>query len=139
MATSIFDNKEIVPNDEDLEDVLKGSLDTYNKLISFLEKEYGALTKEWKFYSKKAGWTLRITGEKRNLIFFSPNDDYFLVTVNMSVKVSKIVLDLDISDTTKKLIKEAKPYAEGLSILIEVKKEEDLEDIKTILNVRDGI
>ena len=138
MATSIFDNKEIVPNDEDLEDVLKSSLDTFNSLVSYLEKEYGSLNKEWKFYSKKAGWTLRISGEKRNLLFISPNDDYFIATVNMSVNVSKIVLDLDISDNTKNLIKEAKIYAEGISILIEVRKQEDLEDIKTILNVRDN-
>jgi len=138
MATSIFDNKEIVPNDEDLEDILKSSLDVYNKLISFLKNEYGLLTTEWKFYSKKAGWTLRISNKKRNLVFFSPNEDYFLVTVNMGVKVSKIALDSDISDNTKDLIKQAKVYAEGISILIEVRNDEDLKDIKTILNVRDN-
>ena len=138
MATSIFDNKEIVPNDEDLEDILKSSLDVYNKLISFLKNEYGLLTTEWKFYSKKAGWTLRISNKKRNLVFFSPNEDYFLVTVNMGVKVSKIALDSDISDNTKDLIRQAKVYAEGISILIEVRNDKDLEDIKTILNVRDN-
>ena len=138
MATSIFDNKEIVPIDEDLEDVLKNSFDSFSKLISFLESEYGALKKEWKFYSKKAGWTLRVSNDKRNLVFISPNDDHFFVTVNMSVKVSKIVLDLDISDNTKDLLKQTKPYAEGKSVLIPVRKDVDLEDIKTLLNVRDN-
>ena len=138
MATSIFDNKEIVPNDEDLENVLKSSFDAYNNLISYLENEYGQLTNEWKFYSKKAGWTLRISGEKRNLLFLSPNEDYFLVTVNMSVKVSKIVLDSDVSDDTKTMIKEAEVYTEGTGILVEVRTEEDLKDIKTILDIRDN-
>jgi hypothetical protein len=96
------------------------------------------LKKEWKFYSNQAGWTLRISSEKRNLVFISPNDSYFLVNINMSVKVSKIVLDLDISDNTKDLIKQAKVYQEGTGVLIEVRNEEDLEDIKTILNVRDN-
>ena len=138
MATSIFDNKEIVPNDEDLENILKSSFDTYNKLISYLETEYGSLKKEWKYYSKNAGWTLRISGEKRNLLFLSPNDDYFLVNVNMGVKVSKIVLDTDVSENTKDLIKQAKEYREGISILINIKNEENLEDIKTILDIRDN-
>ncbi|MCL2116258.1 MAG: DUF3788 domain-containing protein [Methanobrevibacter sp.] len=139
MATSIFDIKEIIPNDEDLEGVLKSSLDTFNKLISYLKSEYGSLNKEWKFYSKNAGWTLRISNKKRNLVFISPNDDYFLVNINMSVKVSKIVLDLDdVSDNTKELIKQGKVYAEGTSVLIEVRNKEDLEDIKTILNIRDN-
>ena len=138
MATSIFDNKATIPNEEMVATALADTNELWDRLQSHVKEHYQVTSRDWKFYSKKAGWTLRITGEKRNLIFFSPNDDYFLVTVNMSVKVSKIVLDLDISDTTKKLIKEAKPYAEGLSILIEVKKEEDLEDIKTILNIRDN-
>jgi hypothetical protein len=138
MATSIFDNKEIVPNDEDLEDVLKNSFETYNELLYYLEKEYGSLKKEWKFYSKNAGLTLRISGKKRNLLFLSPNEGYFLVNVNMGVKVSKIVLDTDVSDTIKDLIKQAKVYREGISILINIKNEEDLEDIKTILKIRDN-
>ena len=138
MATSIFDNKEIVPIEEDLEDVLKSSFDAFKNLISYLEKEYGSLKKEWKFYSKKAGWTLRVSNEKRNLVFLSPNDDHFFVTVNMSVKVSKIALDLDISDNTKDLIKQTKSYAEGKSVLIQVSKDEDLEDIKVLLDLRDN-
>jgi len=138
MPTSIFDNKEIVPNDEDLENILKSSLNAYNKLISYLENEYAPLTNEWKFYSKKAGWTLRISNKKRNLLFLSPNEDYFLVTVNMGVKVSKMVLDSDVSDNTKDLIKQAKVYAEGTGVIIEVRNEKDLEDIKTILNIRDN-
>jgi len=138
MATSIFDIKEIVPDEEDLEGVLKSSFNAYNELISYLESSYGLLTNEWKFYSKKAGWTLRISGEKRNLLFISPNDDYFLVTLNMSVKVSKIVLDSDISDNTKDLLKKAKVYQEGTGVILEVKTIKDLEDIKTILNIRDN-
>jgi len=138
MAIGIFDNKEIVPNDEDLENILKSSLNAYNKLISYLENEYAPLTNEWKFYSKKAGWTLRISNKKRNLLFLSPNEDYFLVTVNMGVKVSKMVLDSDVSDNTKDLIKQAKVYAEGTGVIIEVRNEKDLEDIKTILNIRDN-
>ena len=139
MAIGIFDNKEIVPNDEDLENVLKGSLSVYNELISFLENDYGPLTNEWKFYSKEAGWTLKISNKKRNLLFFSPNEDYFLVTVSMGMKVSKIVLDSDISDNTKDLIKQATVCGGGNRyILIEIRNEEDLEDIKTIINIRDN-
>jgi hypothetical protein len=137
MATSIFDNKEIVPNEDDLKNVLKDKIEVWNQLISYLEEEYGSLTGEWKFYSKNAGWTYRVTGKKRNLVFLSPNDEYFLVTINMSVKVSKILLDMDFKEEIKKIIKETKAYREGLSVLIEIKSENDLEDIKTMLNVRD--
>jgi len=89
MATSIFDIKERVPNEDDLKEVLKENLSVWNQLIDYLEKEYGPLQMEWKFYSKKAGWSNRVSNEKRNLIFLIPNDEYFIATVNMSNKVSK--------------------------------------------------
>lgn len=137
MATSIFDNKKTVPTDEDLEDVLKSSLTVWNDLLDYLENEYGALSKEWKFYSKNSGWSYRIASEKRNLLFLLPNIDFFIVTVNMGVKISKIVLDSDISNETKDIIKQTKIYREGISILIKVENKDDLEDIKAILKIRD--
>lgn len=66
-----------------------------------------------------------------------PNNDFFIVTVNMGVNVSKIVLDSDISNGTKDIIKKAKKYMEGISILINIENEDDLNDIKTILKIRD--
>ena len=56
----------------------------------------------------------------------------------MSVKVSKVVLDSDISDNTKDLLKNAKVYQEGTGVQLKVRAEEDLEDIKIILNIRDN-
>lgn len=138
MATSIFDNKEIVPNEEDLKEVLKENINIWNQLIDYLEEEYGPLTSEWKFYSKNAGWTYRISNEKRNLIFLSPNDKYFIASINMSVNVSKILLDMDLPEEIKTIIKETKAYREGKSVLITIKNENDLENIKTMLNVRDN-
>ena len=138
MATSIFDNKEIVPNKDDLKEVLKENLNIWNQLMDYLEEEYGPLKSEWIFYSKKAGWTYRVSNEKRNLIFLSPNDEYFLATINMSVYVSKVLLDIDLPEEIKNTIKETKSYREGKSVLIDIKNKEDLENIKTMLDIRDN-
>lgn len=138
MTTSIFDNKEVVPDQDDLKEVLNESIDIWEELMDYLEENYGPLNGEWKFYSKNAGWTYRISNEKRNLIFLSPNDKYFLGTVNMSVKVSEILLDMDFPEKIKTTIKETKAYREGKSVIIDIKNKDDLEIIKTMLDIRDS-
>ena len=138
MATSIFDNKELIPDDNDLKEVLKENINIWNEFIDYLEDEYGLLKKEWKFYSKKSGWSCRISNKKRNLVFLIPNDKYFIATINMSVKVSEILLDMDFPSEIKSIIKETKSYMEGKSVLIDVKNEKDLEIVKTMLDIRDN-
>lgn len=138
MATSIFDIKEIVPEEDDLEKVLKDSIDLWNQLMNYLEEEYGPITSEWKFYSKKSGWSYRVSNKKRNLIFLIPNDEYFIATINMSLKVVQILLDIDLPEEIKNTIKTTKNYKEGKSVLINIKNEKDLKNIKTMLEIRDN-
>jgi len=139
MATSIFDKKEQQPNENDLEKVLKTSIDVWEHLIDYLKDKHEVIETEWKFYSKNAGWCLKISNEKgKNIVFLLPNDNYFIVTVNMGVKIKEQVLQSNISDENKKIIENTKIYAEGISTLFTIKDKEDLEDIKTILNIRDN-
>ena len=138
MATSIFDNKDQQPNEDDLKKVLKSKIDVWNHLFKILEDKYGIIKTEWKFYSKKAGWSLKVSNEKgKNLIFLLPNDNYFIATINMGVKIKEQVLQSDISDKNKKLIEESKIYTEGISTLFKITNKDDLEDMITILRIRD--
>jgi len=45
---------------------------------------------------------------------------------------------MDLPENIKDIIKETKAYREGKSVLIDIKNEEDLESIKTMLSVRDN-
>jgi len=138
MATSIFDEKEYQPTDNDLEQALKSSIAVWDLLFDYLRYHYGNLETEWKFYSKKAGWTLRITDSTgKNILFLSPNDNHFLVTVNMSEAVKEKVLQADISEENKAILKNAKVCITA-PLLTTIKDKKDLEDIKTVLSIRDN-
>ena len=138
MATSIFDKKEVIPGKDDLKEVLKENIAIWNELMDYLEGEYGPIKSEWKFYSKKSGWTYRVSNKRRNLIFLIPNNEYFISTVNMSVKVSEVLLDIDLPENIKEAIRKTKSYREGKSVMINTKNKEDLENVKTMLDIRDG-
>ena len=139
MATSIFDKKEEQPNENDVEKVLKSNFNVWEHFIEYLQSKHEIIETEWKFYSKNAGWCLKISNEKgKNIVFLLPNENYFIVTVNMGVKVKEQVLQADISDENKKIIEETKIYAEGISVLFTIKDKNNLEDIKMILSIRDN-
>jgi len=139
MATSILDKKEQQPNDNDLEKVLKANIGLWEHLIEYLQDKHEVIETEWKFYSKNAGWCLKISNEKgKNLIFLLPNDNYFIATINMAVRIKEQVLQSNISTENKKIIENTKIYTEGISSLFVIKGKNDLEDIKTILSIRDN-
>lgn len=138
MATSIFDKKEEQPTDNDIKEALKKCIDVWDNLIEYLKYKYECINSEWKFYSANAGWCLRISNKKgKNILFLLPNSNYFIATVNMSVKVKEEVLVSSISKENKMLIEVAKVYMEGLSVLFPIIDKKDIEDIKTILSIRD--
>ena len=139
MATSIFDNKDQQPNENNVEKVLKSNYNVWEHIIEYLQSKHEVIETEWKFYSKTAGWCLKISNEKgKNLMFLLPNDNYFIATINMGVKIKEQVLQSNISDENKKIIENTKIYAEGISALFEIKNKTDLEEIKTILSIRDN-
>lgn len=56
----------------------------------------------------------------------------------MSIEVSERLLNITLPKEINHIINETKRYAAGNSILINIKNNKDLKNIKTILNIRDS-
>jgi hypothetical protein len=136
VPNSIFTDKSVKPNDQNLAEALGASYKYWQELRTHLEGEYGELIEEWKFYSQKFGWTLKLLRKKRNLFFFTPCSKYFRLAF---VFGDKAVAAIEKSDLPKTLIKElvnAKRYPEGRGLRIEVKSRKDIELIITLVNIK---
>ncbi len=138
MAIGVFVSKEQEPIDEMVKQALHLNFALWQDVIGYLKEQYGTIESEWKFYSKKSGWCLKIASEKRNLLFLLPCDNYFIATVNMGESVREKVLSADIGKKSKELIKDAKVYMEGISVPFSVHNEIDLNEVKSILYIRDN-
>jgi len=62
---------------------------------------------------------------------------YFIITINMGVKTKEQALSSGISEENKTFIRNAKVYAEGISVLFTITKREDLDDIMKILSIKE--
>src|SRR4030042_2852990 len=129
MAASVFDDKANMPDDKMLAGALGKSNRLWQEIKKHLKVEYGELIEEWKFSEGKSGLILKTLRKKRNLFFFVPLEGSFQVSF---VFGDKAVAAVEKSGLPKELItelKNARKYAEGRGLRIDVKNSADVEHI----------
>jgi hypothetical protein len=136
MASSMFDDKNIKPNDKMLSEILGKSYNRWNEIKKHLNSEYDDLIEEWKFYGKKSGWILKTLKKKRNLFFFTPVKDYFRIAFVFGDKAAAEIEKSDLPENIKVTLKNAKKYAEGRGIQIEVKSSDDIEIFRKLVKIK---
>jgi len=135
MAAS-FKDKATMPDDKMLAKALGKSNRLWQEIKKHLKAEYGELNEEWKFYGQKSGWILKTLRKKRNLFFFIPLKDSFQVSFIFG---DKAVAAVQKSDLPKKLVtelKNARKYAEGRGLRIDVKNSADVEHVKRLVEIK---
>ena len=135
MAVSVFEDKTIMPDDKMLAKALGKSDRLWQDIKKQLKVKY-ELIEEWKFYGQKSGWILKTLRKKRNLFFFVPLEGSFQVSFIFG---EKAVAAVEKSDLPKELITElrnARKYAEGRGLRIDVKNSADIEHIKKLVEIK---
>lgn len=136
MEEYLFLDKTSEPTDEQLKDVLSDSYKYWTEIQEEISSKYGETISEWKFYTKKTGWTRKTLLKKRNLFFFKPYNNHFKLTFIFG---DKAVGAIEKSDVSEELIKEllsAKKYAEGRGLTVEVSKKSNLKNIYKLIDIK---
>lgn len=135
MESSVFTDKSIQPDHDRLSQVLEETGKFWEAIKQHIREKHGNVIEEWKFYSAKYGWTLKTLLKKRNLFFFTPLDGYFrigFVFGNKAVAAEQS----DLPDDIKTVLKNAHKYAEGRVIVIIVKNQQDVENVKKLIDIK---
>jgi hypothetical protein len=136
MSMSVFEDRATMPDDKMLAGALGKSNRLWQEIKKNLKAEYGELIEEWKFYGQKYGWILKTLRKKRNLFFFNPLKGSFQVSF---VFGDKAVAAVEKSDLPQELItelKNARKYAEGRGLRIDVKSSADVENIMKLVEIK---
>ena len=73
---------------------------------------------------------------KRNIIYFLPREGYFKVAFVFGQKATDKVMESKVNDKIKAELGEAKVYAEGRGIRIDVNNNQILNDIKRTIRIK---
>lgn len=87
-----------MPDNESLANVLGSTRSLWNRLFEYAEEKSNALG-EWRFYSKKAGWSYVVKSGKRTLFYMIPQDGYFKLTFVYGEKAVEKAKESNITGT----------------------------------------
>ena len=133
---SVFMEKAIEPTEEALEKALGESFSLWQDLKDHVMQVYPAGKQEWNFPGKKYGWSFRIKDKRRAILYFLPREGYFKAAFVFGEKAMKAVLESTIDEKIKTDLKNARKYAEGRGVSIEIFKKQDLGDIRTLVDIK---
>lgn len=133
---SIFMDKATQPTNQNLIEKLGSTYSFWSDLKSYLNETLKDPSEEWNFPGKKYGWSFRMKSKKRNIIYFLPRDGFFKVAFVFGSKATEKVMESNVSISIKAELENAKVYAEGRGIRIDVKNSQILNDIKTLVQIK---
>jgi hypothetical protein len=136
MAVSVFDDKAAKPTNRMLARAMGKSNGLWKEIKKHLKAEYGELTQDWKFYGQKSGWILKTLRKKRNLFFFVPLEGSFRLSFVFGEKAVAAAEQSDLPKDIITTLKNARKYAEGRGLQIEVKGPADVEHIKKLVEIK---
>ena len=133
---SIFTNKDDIPTNDNL---VKNQGTTYvlwKELEEFVIEKYPNALAEWNFPGKKYGYSFRIKDKRRAILYFLPRKDYFKIAFVFGQKATDIIMGSDVETKIKTKLAQARKYAEGRGIRIDVKNESPITDIKKLVAIK---
>ena len=136
MALSIFDDKEVIPGNDDLKGSLGSTSSYWSELKDHVFHKYPEATERWNFPGKKYGWSYSLRDKKRAIVYLTPSDGYFMVGLVFGKKATDQALSLNISKDIKDIISSAKVYAEGRGFRIDITDGSWIPDIKSLIDIK---
>jgi hypothetical protein len=132
MLPNAFIGKPKQPSEGDLAAELGPAKRLWDKLATNLKEELGVEGQEWNSYSPKAGWALRLKRKDRNIVYLSPHRRCFTASFALGDKALQAAREAGLPAPVHKILKEAKKYAEGTAVRIEVKAPKDIAIVKKL-------
>ena len=135
MLQNAFAGQAKRPTEKSLGSALGESIELWNSLVDDLKREF-QLAGEWHSSSVKLGWSLRLQLKKRNIVYLGPRRGSFLAAFALGDRAVAAARAGELPPHIVKTIAEARRYAEGTAVRIEVKTAEDVEIVKRLVKIK---
>ncbi len=136
MTTSVFTDKNHIPNDQDLTSVLGRSKTHWDGIKKHFSDHYEPLASNWNFPGAKYGWSHRLIQKKRTILYMIPKLKCFDVAFVFGERAAQNALASNIPHSFKNLIRGAKKYVEGIGIRFEIRTKKDVEIVKKLAEIK---
>lgn len=136
MAESIFDDKSKTPTSSELFKALGETATLLKSIEQYLRDQLGEITHEWKFYGKKAGWTLALVHKDRRVFHLIPRLGLFTVVFTLGKRAVAASQGSGLPTDILSAIESAREYAEGRSIRLDVTSATDIAILRQLMAIK---
>jgi hypothetical protein len=136
MLTNAFIGRTETPAEADLIAVLGAAHPVWVRLLSDLERAHGPLTLEWKSYSAKHGWALRVLRKKRTVVWLSPAQGAFIAGFILGEKAMQAARATKLPARLVRVLETAPKYPEGTGVRLEVKSPREVPALLTLAAIK---
>ncbi len=124
------------PAEEQVDAALGPVREIWNGIIEEIARKFQPLDREWKTSKTTFGWVHLLKHKKRTLLYMLPEQGQFLAAVVLGERAVGIALNSSLPDEIKKLIAEARPYAEGRGIRFPVNSPADIKTVSNLVDIK---
>jgi hypothetical protein len=117
-------------------DELAALLGKSHSAFQALSHERAGATCEWKRYSKKAPWVMKVSDGGRTLYYLTPQANQFEVTVVLGERATAAALAGRVRTELHEVIRTARPYVEGRPVRVVVSGMADLAGVAELVAVK---
>ena len=136
MECSIFMDKSLQPDEAALAIALGESFKFWKEIRDYTFKKYPKATEEWNYPGIKYGWSFRIRDKKRAILYLLPRESHFMVAFVFGQKAVDQIMGSDIAQEIRTELSNARVYAEGRGIRIDIRDSSQLRDIFFLIDVK---
>ncbi|MDX2154423.1 MAG: DUF3788 family protein [Bryobacteraceae bacterium] len=132
-VSNAFIGRREKPADADLAKALGSAKPLWDQLIASLAENHGVTDCEWRSYSPKAGWSLRLKRGKRTIVWLSPcNLHRFQVLYILGERALEAARRSRLPARGRLALEQAPKYPEGTGVRLLVKAAKDLPMIEKL-------
>lgn len=131
-----FAGKAARPSGSDLQTALGRAKPVWDRLVADLASEYGVAIQEWKSYSPRTGWALRLKKGKRTIVWLAPQAGAFQVLFIFGEKALSAARQSGIPARVLRMLDDAPRYPEGTGLRLRIKTEKDIPVVKKLAAVK---
>lgn len=136
MALSAFDDKAHPPQEKELAAVLGKAYSPWKELKKRIAARCSPAGAEWGFTSRSTGWGLRLKHGDQIIIYLTPCQGHFLVSLALGEKAVLAARQGKLSDAILAAIEAAPKYAEGRGVRIPVRTASPVADICALAEIK---
>ncbi len=135
MEASIFQDKSIKPDEKSLKKALGIVFKNWQTIHKHVHTKYKDAIDDWNYPGVKYGWSFKIKDKKRAIVYLLPRDKYFKAAFVFGQKAAEEILKTNVSKEIKEELTNAKVYAEGRGIRINV-DDNNINDVLTLIDIK---